>query len=170
MSAEFFNNVYLFAYYPVPAVALLVFFLRDRYGYRVLRDSLAVSAALALLAIALVPTAPPRFVPGLGIFDTIQAAGGERALANQFAAIASLHCGWPALVGLMMAARGPLWARILAPVPAGLMVITVMATGNHYWFDALVGISFSVGPALFFMALRQEDYAPEPAPVPEKPY
>jgi len=161
--ADFINNFYLFVYYPLPAVALVILFLRDRPGYRILRDSLAVSAVLALITFALFPVAPPRLVPELGIFDTIAAGGGERVLTNQYAAVPSLHVGWPALVGLVMAVRGPRWMRWVAPLPAAAMTLTVIASGNHYWVDAAVGILYSVVPAIIgFAFLREPRAATEP--------
>jgi hypothetical protein len=159
-----FNHIYLSLYYPLPVAALLVLYLRDRHAYRIFRDSLAISAALAAVAIALFPVAPPRLVPGLGIVDTIDPVSQARALANQFAAVPSLHVGWPALVGLMMAARGNRWLRLLSPLPGGVMLITVMTTGNHYWFDAAAGIAFSIGPALYMLAAPRPAEAPEAAP------
>jgi hypothetical protein len=161
VGSDIFNAIYLFAYYPVPAVALIAFFLRDRAGYRVLRDSLAVSAALALVAIALFPVAPPRLVPGLDLVDTITAGGGERPLANHLAAVPSLHVGWLALVGILAVARCSSAWRYLALIPAFVMAVTVMATGNHYWMDFAVGSAFAVIPALVGLARLRE--APEPA-------
>jgi hypothetical protein len=154
--ADVINNFYLFVYYPLPAVALVILFLRDRPAYKILRDSLAISAVLALITFALFPVAPPRLVPGLGIFDTIAASGGERVLTNQYAAVPSLHVGWPALVGLVMAVRGPRWMRWISPLPAAAMTLTVIASGNHYWIDAAVGILYSVVPAILGFALLRE--------------
>jgi hypothetical protein len=153
---DIFNALYLYAYWPLPIVALFVLYLRDRTGFRILRDSLAISAVLALITFAVFPVAPPRLMPGLGIFDTIDPVGQARVVSNQFAAVPSLHVGWPALVGLLMYARGSGWIRGLAPVPAAVMFITIIVTGNHYWLDAVVGIAFALTPAIYMLAINHE--------------
>jgi hypothetical protein len=153
---DVFNSIYLYAYWPFPIVGLFVLYLRDRTGFRILRDSLAVSGALALITFALFPVAPPRLMPGLDIIDTIDPVGQARVVSNQFAAVPSLHVGWPALVGLMMYARGSGWVRRLAPVPAAIMFVTIVVTGNHYWLDGVVGIAFALTPALYMLALEQQ--------------
>jgi hypothetical protein len=153
---DMFNAIYLYAYWPLPIVGLFVLYLRDRVGYRILRDSLAVSAVLALITFAIFPVAPPRLVPGLGIIDTIDPVGQARVVSNQFAAVPSLHVGWPALVGLMMYARGSGWVKRLAPVPAAVMFVTIMVTGNHYWLDGVVGIAFALTPAIYMLTLEEQ--------------
>lgn len=57
---------------------------------------------LALLGFWLLPTAPPRLLPGAGFIDTVVqfhtwgswADKGVASAANQFAAFPSLHLGW----------------------------------------------------------------------------
>jgi hypothetical protein len=167
------NEVYSFVFHPVPIVAMLVFFAVDRKGYRVLRDALGVSIVLALILIALFPVAPPRLMPELNIVDTIAEGGRARVLANQYAAIPSLHVGWLALVGFMMAVRGGRVMKLLAPIPAVLMTLSVVATGNHYLVDPIIGSTISVGPALVLLWLRKEGRRPllrrAPGAVAESP-
>lgn len=149
---DVWNAIYLYAYWPLPIIALFVLYLRDRTGYRILRDGLAVSAVLGLVTIAIFPVVPPRLMPGLEIVDTIEHG---RVVSNQFAAVPSLHAGWPALVGLLMFTRGHGWLRVMAPVPGAVMVLTIIVTGNHYWMDAVIGIAFSVVPALYMLAIER---------------
>ena len=150
---ELFNAIYLFGYWPLPIVALFVFYLRDRNGYRILRNALVISALMALVTYALYPVAPPRLMPGLGIEDTIEHG---RVVSNQFAAVPSLHAGWPTLVGFMVFVRATGWIRYAALVPGPLMVLTIIVTGNHYWLDAVIGITYALVPAVYLLALDQQ--------------
>lgn len=65
-----FNATYAYLYFPSVIGVLLWLYLADRANYRLMRDSLAVSAVLALALIALFPAAPPRLLPGFGVADT----------------------------------------------------------------------------------------------------
>jgi hypothetical protein len=59
-------------------------------------------------------------------------------VANQFAAMPSVHFGWALLVGLgvILLTRGRWrWLALLHPAVT-LLVIT--ATANHYWLDSVV--------------------------------
>ncbi len=143
------NWIYSFGFLAILAAALLWLWVTDEPNYRLLRNSLGISALLALPAIALFPVAPPRLTPDAGLVDTIALMGREHAFANEYAAIPSLHVGWMAVAGLVLGrsvggARGALVACALGP----LMLLTVIATGNHFWLDGVVGAAFTLGPAL----------------------
>jgi hypothetical protein len=95
---------------------------------------------LALGLMALYPTAPPRLVPELGfVSDPGTWLGSD--LRNDYAAIPSLHVGYPVLFAavLVTALRAPArWLALLWPL---LTWYAVMATGNHYWLDAVAGVA-----------------------------
>ncbi|MCC6791977.1 MAG: phosphatase PAP2 family protein [Thermomicrobiales bacterium] len=156
------NWVYSFAFLSLVIGALFYLYVRDERLYRVYRTSLGVSALLALITIALYPLAPPRLVAESGLLDTHNLTGRSHGFVNPFAAMPSLHVGWVALAGFMLSrsTRGP--ARwVWAIVPVAGMTLTVMATGNHYWVDGLVGSAYAIVPAM--LLLRQ----PVPADLPE---
>jgi hypothetical protein len=141
-------DLYSYGFHPVPVLALLLLFAFDRRRYFVLRAGLGASVVLALAIIALFPVAPPRLVPDLGIIDTVAEGGRERLLANQYAAIPSLHVGWLVLAGVAATlGRRAHWMAV-ALVPGLLMALAVVATGNHYWVDGLAGTAISLVPAL----------------------
>jgi hypothetical protein len=102
---------------------------------------------LAVPIYALFPTAPPRLA-GVGIVDTVSAggpmkldSGAATALANQFAAVPSLHVGFAFAIGIAVAAalRHPA-LRVAALLWGPLVLLTVVATGNHFVFDAVAGL------------------------------
>lgn len=143
------NLLYSHAFLAVVIGALLWLVVADPPRYRLYRNALGASAALALLLIALFPVAPPRLIPALGIDDTVISAGNPHHFANEYAAIPSLHVGWIALTGWMLALPLRGWPRRLVMVGPGLgMLLVVIVTGNHYWFDGLVGAVVSIGPAV----------------------
>jgi len=147
------STFYSHGFLAVVVGAVLWLYFTDPERYRVYRNALGLSTVLAIVVIALYPVAPPRLMPNLGIEDTVVSLGAEHAFANEFAAIPSLHVGWFALTGwvLGLSLRGPArWAVALSlPVT---MELTVIATGNHYWVDGVVGSIIAVAPALALQA------------------
>jgi hypothetical protein len=61
-------------------------------------------------------------------------------MANQFAAMPSLHVGWAALIAIAMitVTRSRWrWLWVLHPVTTFAVVVL---TANHYWLDGLVAL------------------------------
>jgi PAP2 superfamily protein len=66
-------------------------------------------------------------------------------VANQFAAMPSLHFGWAVLVavGFIRVARTPWrWLWIAHPI---ITLLVIVGTGNHYWLDAAVAGALIIG-------------------------
>ena len=109
--------------------------------------------ALALVVAWRFPTAPPR-VAGLGVVDTLRhlssidiGSPGTTGLTDPVAAVPSLHAGWAIGVaaGVAIYAR-PRAARLLAPLYPAVVVLTIVATGNHFVLDAIAGaIAMAIG-------------------------
>ncbi|MFL5758889.1 MAG: phosphatase PAP2 family protein [Thermomicrobiales bacterium] len=146
---ESFNRVYSFMFIPIVIGVLFWLLIFDDASYRILRTSLGIAALLALTTIALFPVAPPRLLPGSNVIDTHRLLGGKHGFVNQFAAVPSLHVGWSIAAGfaLCRSLRNHRW-RHLAYAPGVLMAVTVIVTGNHFWFDAVIGVCFTLGPAI----------------------
>ena len=143
------NGYYAAAHLPVTAGALLWLLLARPTVYRRARAALVGSTSVALVVYLLVPVAPPRMLPGF--VDTAAVHGqsvygdpGGSVLANQYAALPSLHVGWAVLVALACVAASRnrwRWVWIAHPV---LTVVVVVATANHYWLDAVAGAVLAV--------------------------
>lgn len=143
------NDVYSFGFLAAVVGSLVYLFCCDRRNFRLLRDSLGISALLAVATIASFPAAPPRLLSESGLADTVIAAGRSHNFTNEFAAVPSLHVGWMALTGWVLARSiGGRWRWPIAVIPGVSMGTVVVATGNHFWVDALVGTAISVGPAV----------------------
>lgn len=144
-----FNFAYSHGFLPLVAGAIIWLYFASPERYRLYRNALGLSTIFAIMLIALHPTAPPRLLPELGIVDTVKTLDHENRFANEFAAIPSLHVGWFALTGYVLAlpyGRWRFWTVALLPGIA--MQTAVIATGNHYWIDGVIGTVISVGPAM----------------------
>lgn len=117
------------------------------------RNTLIVATGIALALYVTFPVAPPRLA-ALGFVDTVSHKTGINLssdllgnLYNPFAAVPSLHFGYALLVGATLAAitRRPL-LRVLAWSYPALMLLVIVATGNHFFFDAAAGaLAIGVG-------------------------
>jgi hypothetical protein len=107
-----------------------------------------IAHCVALLVFMLYPVAPPRLVPELGLADPTAAdlastpgwAVFER-YRNDFAAMPSLHVGYPTLfaVTLWFVLPGKVARWFVWCWPAAVL-FSVVATANHYWIDGLAGM------------------------------
>ncbi len=139
------NSYYAFVHFPAAVAFLLWMYLRRPGHYRWIRRVLVGLTAAALALHLLVPLAPPRMLPSTGLVDTaarfgpaVYGAPQSDAIANQYAAMPSLHIGWAAViaVGLVAASRTRWrWLWLAHPV---VTVAVVVATANHYWLDGIV--------------------------------
>ncbi|KPC86447.1 membrane protein, partial [Streptomyces sp. NRRL F-6602] len=96
------NTYYATVHFPATALFLVWLYRRRPRHYLWSRRVLAVLTGAALVLHLLVPLAPPRMLEAAGLVDTGQvygptvygAAPEADPLANQFAAMPSLHFGW----------------------------------------------------------------------------
>jgi PAP2 superfamily len=147
------NYVYLLAQNLILPASLVFLYRVNRATYRTLRNTLLATWLLSIPVYALFPAAPPRLA-GLGIADTVSSgsplkmeSGTTTSLVNQFAAVPSLHVGFAFAIGIAVAAalRAPL-LRVAALLWGPLVLLSVVATGNHFVFDAVAGLAItSVG-------------------------
>jgi hypothetical protein len=140
------NIYYATVHFPLTALFLVWLFIRSRDHYRRIRTSMALLTAMALLIHAAFPLAPARMLHGLGFVDTAAMYGPTvysdapqtDTVANQFAAMPSLHFGWAVIVamGIIRVSRSRWrWLWIAHPM---ITLLVIVGTGNHYWTDAAV--------------------------------
>jgi hypothetical protein len=126
---------------------------RHRDRFPLVRNTLIGATAVALAIYILYPVAPPRLA-ALGFVDTVSHKAGVNlssdmlgSLYNPFAAVPSLHFGYALLVGVTIAAvaRGRLGKAIGWTYPV-VMLLVIVATGNHFFFDAAGGaVAIGIG-------------------------
>lgn len=153
------NSYYAFVHFPGTAAFLLWLYTRRPAYYVWARRSLATLTATALVGHLLFPLAPPRMLAGTGLLDTAHLYGPavygsphSDALANQYAAMPSLHVGWAVLVAIVaIRATRTQWHWLWLAYPA-ITLTVVVGTANHYWLDglvacAIIAVVLSVLPA-----------------------
>ena len=129
---------------PLIMGAMVWVFTQRRSQWKLIRNWFLGINFLAVLMYFLLPTAPPRMIFTSGIVDMSYMYGKRPAilengfLANPFAAMPSLHFAYAlfiALVVFMLARQRWLrWGGFLYPA---LVLVVIVATGNHFIVDAL---------------------------------
>ncbi|MFF0287003.1 phosphatase PAP2 family protein [Streptomyces sp. NPDC005262] len=159
------NTYYAIVHFPATLFFLAWLYWRRPLHYVWSRRILAALTGAALALHLLFPLAPPRMLAAAGLVDTGQVYGptvygdtpATDSMANQFAAMPSLHFGWALMVavGLIVATRSRWrWLWLLHPL---VTLLVIVGTANHYWLDSIV---VSVLLAVAFAALRLERTVP----------
>jgi len=140
------SNIYLAAQAVVLPAALIWLYHRSPALYRQFRGTVVITWLIAIPIFALYPVAPPRLA-GIGIKDIVShqavvtLTGGSTIFYNPYAAVPSLHVGLAFAIGISAAAAlRRRWTKALALLWGPLVTLAVIATGNHYFFDAASGL------------------------------
>ena len=145
------DDYYRWIHLPLTIVVLIALFRFRPATYLWVRTAMAYATAAALIIHITYPVAPPRMLPQLGFVDTGlrfgQSAYGPRGhdhLANEFAAMPSLHVGWTVLlaVAIVVTLRTPWrWLVVIHPIMTTLVVVV---TANHFWLDGIAGAALAL--------------------------
>lgn len=138
-------------YVVTPAVLVFLFF-RHRSDYSRARNALVIGSAIGLVCYMILPTAPPRLMPGGHYLDALaqtaqygwwsghaSAPAGLGHMTNELAAMPSLHVGWTVWVAWAVWRHTNLVGRIVAATYVAGTTLVVIATGNHWVLDAIAG-------------------------------
>ena len=145
------NRYYAFVHFPVTGFVLIALYVawHDRYIW-VRRRMLLVTAA-GLMIHAAFPLAPPRMFPAMGYVDTLKEFGPYiyesdtvKQVANQYAAMPSLHVGWAVLLAAAVFPLGIMTLRVVAISHAVMTTLVVVVTANHWWLDAAAAVGLIV--------------------------
>lgn len=169
ISAEWFirvMNIYYGTLHFIITAGLLVWMYTKRHAfYRQMRNLLGLTTALAIIGYWSFPLAPPRLylecdgnIPVMGhegglvrpacFVDTLDKVGGlwsyktavAKAVANQYAAMPSLHFGWALWCGIVLwRFAGHRSTKWMGPVYPALTLFAIVVTANHYFLDAAGG-------------------------------
>ena len=144
------NWVYAWGHYPVMLAIGLWLLWKDPIRFRFVRNVLVVSALIGIATYWLLPAAPPRLMAlhgyDFGFVDTVHGPASSvdyfqpGPFVNDYAALPSFHFGWILLSSMAI------WAnttsrlvRAGAIAMSALMWWSVTVTGNHYFFDMVMG-------------------------------
>lgn len=172
------NIVYGTLHFVITA-GLLVWLYRCRHvAYSHMRNLLGSTTFLALIGYWAFPLAPPRLykcnndipVPGpdgyaIGkcFVDTLDTVGGlwsyhspvAQAVANQYAAMPSLHFAWSLWCGVALVRYSAhRWTRVVGIAYPVLTLSAIVITANHYFLDA-VGGAATFGAAIALLSWRE---------------
>ncbi|MEV7520233.1 phosphatase PAP2 family protein [Streptomyces sp. NPDC091371] len=164
------NTYYAAVHFPATALFLVWLYVRRPGHYLWARRVLAVLTGAALVLHLAFPLAPPRMLEAARLVDTGQvygptvygAAPAADTMANQFAAMPSLHFGWALVLALGMIAATSARLRALWLLHPLVTLLVVVGTANHYWLDAIVA-TVLLGAALLLVP-RPPRRSPHPAP------
>lgn len=141
--------LYVNAQTTVTLVALIYIYLAHNRHFYFVRNMLMIAMVIALFGYAIFPTAPPRFMPEWGFVDTVASFTGVHvehsshsmtALLNPYAAVPSMHVAFAIMIGwrLVGLVRSRVVKLAWALYPF-LICFVIVATANHFIFDALLG-------------------------------
>jgi hypothetical protein len=172
----FANHYYARVHFPVTLVFLVWLLVRHHDIYRLARTWLIGVTLVALVIHVAFPLAPPRMLGSLGFVDTLRehglsvySANPNQSVANQFAAMPSLHFGWSVIVAAGFIAVKRTWASATALAHPFVTLIAIVATANHYWIDA--GVALAIVIAVGWLVVRWDrrtsrvDLGHEPGPL-----
>jgi len=180
------NLAYINSHFVLTVGFLIWLYLARTASFNFVRNAFMVAMGLALVGYAVYPTAPPRFFPEWGFTDTIRESGllasagedtvyGSDTFYNPYAAVPSVHVAFSLLVAVPAAlvVRSRLARALWALYPAAV-TFTVIATGHHFWLDAVFGALTAALAALAareaLARLRPEAWAwPSAPPSPARP-
>ena len=166
--------MYVNSHFVITTFALAFLYLRRNEHFYFVRNMFMVAMGIALVGYLLFPTAPPRLMPELGFSDSVADFTGldtdsSSALVNPYAAVPSMHVAFALMLALPMArsARHGAVRALWLAYPA-VVTFVVVATANHWWFDAVLGGATAAASALAAQALlaraRPHAWAWDPEP------
>jgi len=173
-----FTFVYT-SYFIVPFALAGYFWARDRPAFKRFIRRLVTLSLAGLATYILFPAAPPWLAGEMGLIDEVHRSTGKgwevvsigtaslfsrgQAGSNLVAAVPSLHTAIVTLVALFLWGRvRRRWLRPLLLLYPLLMGLTLMATGEHYFFDVALGWVYAgaVMGAWTWWERRQEAHLP----------
>jgi hypothetical protein len=139
--------VYINAQTTVTVSALIWLYLFRNASFYFVRNMMVVAMGVALVGYMVFPTAPPRFFPEWGFFDSVADFTGVRsdsvtanALFNPYAAVPSMHVAFALMIGWPLAklVKWPALRVFWFAYPF-LVTIVIVVTANHFLADAILG-------------------------------
>jgi hypothetical protein len=111
-----------------------------------------IAMGLALVGYWAFPTAPPRLMPEWGFSDPVSQLMAPHKgwldytmagrLANDYAAIPSMHVCFAVMIAWPMAKLVSWrWAKVAWALYPLLVTYIVVATANHFFLDAILGVA-----------------------------
>ena len=159
------NHYYVFVHFPATTIFLVWAFARHRHRYPTIRNWFVGVTLTAMVIHVIFPLAPPRMLPGY--VDTLREYGPNiypedpsRSLANQFAAMPSLHFGWALMVAVAIIAVTTNRYRWWSLTHPAVTLLAIVATANHYLLDAAVATALAAVIGLLVLPRNSNPVGP----------
>jgi hypothetical protein len=171
---DFASWVYINAQVTVTVATLVYLYLRHTSSFNFIRNMFTIAMAIALVGYILVPTAPPRFFPEWGFFDSVSDMVGVshdsvavNAIFNPYAAIPSMHVAFALMIAVpnVRLAKYRITKIVWSLYPA-LITFVIVATANHFLTDAFLGActaALAAWAAAWLARVRPATWAFQPA-------
>jgi len=143
------------SYFIVPFTVAGLLWARDRAAFRRFANRVVALALAGLATYIAFPAAPPWMAGETGLLEGVHRTTSDgwsvlgtgtaglfsegQASVNLVAAVPSLHSAFTALVAMFLWRRVRPWVRPLLALYPLAMGLTLIATGEHYFFDVLLG-------------------------------
>jgi hypothetical protein len=155
-----FDLTYL-SHYLVSFILAGVLWVKSRARFQAYVRRFTTLSALGFLTYVVFPAAPPWMAAQQGFLDpTVGRIGGRgfgwlhlhvvrnmidtgTTTTNLVAAIPSLHAGFATLVAITLWRSVPRWCRPVVAFYPVLMGLSLVATGEHYVVDILLGVGYA---------------------------
>jgi hypothetical protein len=154
---------YLTLHLVVTGALLLWLHRRRPIVFPIVRTTLILASALSLIGFLVFPTAPPRMA-GTGLTDSVSRGAVDlnhgliSSLYNPYAAVPSMHAGYAVIVGFAVVRYGHrATLRYLGGLYPLFVLLVIVATGNHFFFDAAIGVLVAALGAALAGLLRQPE-------------
>ena len=170
-----FSIVYT-SYFIVPFAVAGVLWARERIAFLRYTRRLVTLALAGLATYIAFPAAPPWMAAEQGLLDGVQRTTSEgfsslgvgtaglfskgQETVNLVAAVPSLHAGFTALVAMFLWSRVRRGLRPLLALYPLAMALTLIATGEHYFVDILLGWFYAAAVMFAWARWEQRQGAP----------
>jgi membrane-associated phospholipid phosphatase len=146
---DFCSWMYVNAQTTVTLAGLVYLYVRHNKSFYFVRNMFMIAMLIALIGYTVFPTAPPRFLPEWGFIDSVSnftgvhvdhASATMNALVNPYAAVPSMHVAFALMIGWPLArlSKHRIVKALWIAYPF-LMAFVIVATANHFIFDAVLG-------------------------------
>jgi PAP2 superfamily len=166
---------YLTLHLTATSALLLWLYRRRPMAFPLVRTTLIIASVLSLAGFLAFPTAPPRMAP-TGLRDTVSHGavnlnhGLISSLYNPYAAIPSMHAGYALIVGAALIRYGHrALLRLGGVLYPPFVLLVIVATGNHFFFDAVTGALVAATSALVALSLTRVRPQAEVVTLPARP-
>jgi PAP2 superfamily protein len=163
---------YVTLHLAVSGAVLLWLHTRRPALFPTVRTTLIVASVLSLIGFLAFPTAPPRMA-GAGLQDSVSRNAVDlnhgliSAIYNPYAAVPSMHVAYALIAGIAVVAFARQRAlRLIAAVYPAFVLLVIVATGNHFFFDAVAGAAVAAVSAAIAIGLQPRRRRVVVVPIP----